>query len=320
VNFSYNISDHLDSYLKTIDYIRAEILTYPISPKNEMRLKWDANLERVIWTASLTDNQLSKSEVIKLLSSSVFSPKKKLTKDEKDILSLKNSFSYIRENWFVSKNTVTLSTIKKLYDVSSKLTYGTMTGLTEFSVRQIKVLLEYLQKGADRPFIQAGIAQAQLFNITPFDNGNGRISRLLSYLYLYKNGYDVREMLNLEEFYKQDMLTYKRMLETHKTKGNLTMWLEYFAYGATKTLENILYKIQNLKFQEKMPVSFWKLSNRQKKIIEFLENPQENITNKQVQKLFKVSQITASRDLTHLTNLGLLLSHGKGRSIFYTKA
>ncbi len=43
------------------------------------------------------------------------------------------------------------------------------------------------------------------------------------------------------------------------------------------------------------------------------------ITNKKVQKLFKVSQITASRDLAKLASVGLLFTHGKGRSVYYTK-
>jgi len=35
--------------------------------------------------------------------------------------------------------------------------------------------------------------------------------------------------------------------------------------------------------------------------------------------MFKVSQITASRDLSKLGALGLLFIHGKGRSVYYTK-
>jgi len=61
------------------------------------------------------------------------------------------------------------------------------------------------------------------------------------------------------------------------------------------------------------------LNDRQNKILERLENPNLKITNKDVQKMFGVSQITASRDLSKMANLGILLPHGKGRSVFYTK-
>lgn len=65
--------------------------------------------------------------------------------------------------------------------------------------------------------------------------------------------------------------------------------------------------------------SLWKLNDRQKKILDIMENPELKITNKIVQKQFGISQITASRDLAKMVNLGVLLPHGKGRSVFYTK-
>lgn len=317
MNLSYNISEHLKSYLEKIEKLRTDILTYPISPKNELRLKWDANLERTIWSLSLTENTLSKTDVIKLLSSQNL--KTKLSVPEKDVINQKKAFDYLKENWMVTKNLVGMPIVKKLYDISCRETYGTMSGLTEYSEKRINTLFEYLQKGQDHPVIQAGIVQPEIIAITPFDNGNGKIARLLSYLYLYRGGYDIREMLILEEFYKRDVVTYKRMLEMSKIQGNLTLWLEYFTYGMGMALEKQLDIVKNLKFQEEIPASFWKLNARQRQILTKLEVPEEKITNKDTQKLFGISQITASRDLTKMTSLGLLLAHGKGRSVFYTK-
>ena len=53
--------------------------------------------------------------------------------------------------------------------------------------------------------------------------------------------------------------------------------------------------------------SFWDLNERQKVILGILDQPGVSITNKTVQKRFKISQITASRDLSKLAILGLLL-------------
>jgi Fic family protein len=161
--------------------------------------------------------------------------------------------------------------------------------------------------------------QSEIINITPFDNGNGRIGRLLSYLFLYRAGLDFRGMLNLEEYYKRDIITYKRMLDQAKIQGNMTTFIEYFALGVKTSLEVVLENIKNEKFQDNLPAKFWKLNSRQRSLMQTLENPEEKISNKDIQKRFGVSQITASRDLTHLSNLGLLLAHGKGRSVYYTK-
>lgn len=305
MNLSYNISEHLNTYLTKIEKLKIDILTIPLSPKNELRLKWDANLERILWALALTNNPLTKKDVI--------------NGKQKDVVALKEAVNYIKENWTVNNSPVTISTIKKLYDISCKKTLGPMSGLTEYAEKRINTILEYLQRGQDHPLIQAGLIQSEIINITPFDNGNGRIARLLSYLFLYKNGYDFRGMLIVEEYYKRDVVSYKRMLEASKIQGNMTVWLEYFTYGVGVSLEKYLDIIKDLKFQEEMPSAFWKLNARQKEITEKLEDPSQKITNREVQKLFEISQITASRDLAHLTNLGLLFSHGKGRSVYYTK-
>ena len=72
-------------------------------------------------------------------------------------------------------------------------------------------------------------------------------------------------------------------------------------------------------YRVSLPATFWEITTRQKEIMMYLENPTASVTNKTVQKLFNISQITASRDLARLANLGLLLAHGKGRSVYYTK-
>ncbi|QQG41633.1 MAG: Fic family protein [Candidatus Woesebacteria bacterium] len=317
MNISYNISDNLKTNLSRIEKLRIDILTYPLSPKNELRLRWDSQLEKIIWSLSLTDSSLSKSDVVKLLSSTV--SKKKINSYEKDVINQKNAFNYIKENWTVTKAPVDLNVVKKLYDISCKSTLGPMSGLTEYSEKRLKALFDYLGREQDHPVIQAGIVQPEVIAITPFDNGNGRIARLLSYLYLYRGGFDIRGMFNLEEYYKRDVVTYKRMLEMSKIQGNLTVWLEYFSYGMGIGLEKRLDIIKNLKFKEELPASFWKLNPRQQQILETLEFPERKITNKDVQKMHGVSQITASRDLSRLVSLGLLLTNGKGRSVYYTR-
>jgi hypothetical protein len=319
MNLSYHISEKLDSYLKKIDELRSDILLAPLSPKTEIRFKWDANLERIIWSCALNDILISKLDVIKLLVNTPKFQKRKRKDEEASVIDLRNAFTFIKEEWMVEKNPVTMKVIKKLYEVSCRASLGPMTGLTEYSEKRMNSFLDYLQKGQDHPVIQAGIAQVETINTTPFDEGNSRIGRLLSYLFLYKNGYDFREMLVLEEYYKRDVVTYKKVVEMTKIPGNMTIWLEYFAYGIMTQLAKAKENIVNLKFQENLPQSSWKLNSRQKQILEYLENPEVKITNKDVQKTHGVSQITASRDLSKLTSLGFLFVHGKGRSVYYTR-
>lgn len=317
MNLAYHISENLASHLEKINKLRIELLTLPLSPKNELRLKWEAGLERIAWSLAMTETNLSKNEIAKIL----VSPPKKPTSVESDILNFKKTLSYIRENWIGNQNQIDMAVVKKIYDLSCRETMGRATGLTEYAEKRMNFFLDYLEKAkSEHPAIAAAIAQEQTINVTPFDKGNGRIGRLLSYLYLYKSGYDMREMLVLEEFYRRDIVTYRRMLELAKIEGNLTFWLEYFAFGLLTALKKALDNVRGLNFSRSLPASLWKLNNRQRQILEKLEVPGAKITNKEVVKLFGVSQITASRDLAKLTSLGLLLNHGKGRGAAYTKA
>jgi Fic family protein len=177
-----------------------------------------------------------------------------------------------------------------------------------------------LETSSENPIIQAGIAQAEILRISPFPTGNGRVSRLLSYLYLFKYGYDARGLVFFDEYLRSDLVTLRQVLERAFTTGNSTLWLEHFAKGVLVQMQKSLESINNLSFKTTLPASFWKLNDRQKEILNYLEKPDEKITNKKVQSMFKISQITASRDLAKLANLGLLFGHGKGRSRFYTRA
>lgn len=53
-------------------------------------------------------------------------------------------------------------------------------------------LVKYLNSAIDTHLVLvSGIAQFQLVHIHPFIDGNGRTSRLLSTLCLYRTGYDL---------------------------------------------------------------------------------------------------------------------------------
>ena len=313
---SYNLSETIISNLSAIEELRKQILLIPLSPRNKLKIRWETNISRVYWGLTLLDNPLTRKDIAKLLSAS---PKRKLNNFEKDVLSQNRTFSYIRENWLVSKSLVTIPVLRKLYDLACKETLGRQGSFTQISEKAMTEVLEYLAEGGDHPIIQAGIAQAQTTNIALFDNGNGRISRLVDYLYLYKYGYDFRGFLILDEFFRKDPVSYRRAQETTIGSKNQSLWLEYFTGGIALQLQKALTDIKNQKFQADLPSSFWNINERQKQILNSLEQPGARVTNKNVQKLFGVSQITASRDLAKLTTLGLLFSHGKGRSVYYTK-
>jgi Fic family protein len=54
------------------------------------------------------------------------------------------------------------------------------------------------------PGLVSGIAQFQLVHIHPFVDSNGRTSRLLSTLCLYRAGYDFKRLFSISEYYDRN--------------------------------------------------------------------------------------------------------------------
>lgn len=136
---------------------------------------------------------------------------------------------------------------------------------------------------------------------------------------LVKLGYDFRGFIVLDEYFRHDLISYRQAVETSERNKNMTVWLEYFCQGVAMELEKTVEALKTQRFQTELPSTYWSINERQRQILNLLENPTAKITNKLVQKMFKISQITASRDLAKLASLGLLFSRGKGRSVYYTK-
>ena len=94
---AYNLSSNLKSNLQKIETLRRQILLLPIPPKSELRLKWEASLQRVYWSLVLAGNPLGKTEMVKLLSTQV---KSRLSAEQKEVVNYKKALDYIKQDWF----------------------------------------------------------------------------------------------------------------------------------------------------------------------------------------------------------------------------
>lgn len=257
---------------------------------------------------------LSKNQIAKLVSAQTIN-NSRLNKDQKEAINYKNALDYIKREWIVNNRQVSVSAIENLHSIL----LGKSINVSRSAKNDLNTLFSYLQTGGDHPCVQAGIVFASFIEIAPFPTGNDLMARLIPYLYLYKNGYDFREMFVLDEYFKKDLSGLNVAVQSIDKNKNLTLWLEYFLDCCLTQLEKAYQLASEHRFSTDIANTFFKLNNRQKLIYEMFDEPEIKITNKMVQKRFKVSQITSSRDLAKLTSLNLIFSHGKGRSTFYTK-
>jgi len=94
-------------------------------------------------------------------------------------------------------------------------------------------MVKWLNSDLDvHPVLVSGIAQFQLVHIHPFLDGNGRTSRLLSTLCLYKAGYDFKRLFTISEYYDRDRPTFYKKIQSVRENGlDMTGWLNYFITG-----------------------------------------------------------------------------------------
>lgn len=315
INLSYHLSENIQKNLEEIESLKNKVLTTPLNPKRELNLRWEANLSKAYWGLTLADNPLTKNQMAKLLNSPL---PKRLSDHQKEVISYIETLNHIRYNWTGSIVPVSTKDVLNIYDLSCKSVFGSTASYYKSKEEEVKKIVEFIEKGKDHPVIQAGLLQIELIKLSPFENGTGRVARLLSHLLLSKYGYDLRGLLVIENYYREDLVSLKEATKSIEKYKNATFWLEYFTEGIKLSMRETLKQIENQK-SETHQKQLWKLSQRQTKILETMENPNIKITNKEVQRMFKISQITASRDLSKMVNLGILLPHGKGRSVFYTK-
>ena len=302
LNFSYNLSNTLRSNLQQIDSAKDNILLTQLYPLQEQDLRWNATIDRIYWALALLGEPPTKRQI-----KNAFNPQKSTKTKEKKIIALKNTHAYINAYWVLSPYPITSETLLELATLL-KLT------ISEIKRENLTSLMDYLNTNPENAIINAAIAYIQLIHLFP---QHTPLAQAVAYLILYKAGYNLKGLLVLEEAWKKDTLTLERSIRRGLEEKNITLWLEHFTYAMLVQSE----KARNvLRSPRPSPqIHLVDLNSRQKLILSLLEEPGSTVSNRRVQQLFKVSQITASRDLAKLVSLDLVFPHGKGRSTVYTK-
>ena len=116
----------------------------------------------------------------------------------------------------------------------------------------------------------SGIAQFQLVHIHPFVDGNGRSSRLLSTLCLYRAGYDFKRLFSISEYYDRDRAAFYAAIQGVRNQGmDLTGWLDYFVEGLATQMDEVKKRGERVIKVDVMAAKH-RLNARQKSALRFL--------------------------------------------------
>ena len=179
-------------------------------------------------------------------------------------------------------------------------------------------LVEWLNSDPEsHPVLVSGIAQFQLVHIHPFLDGNGRSSRLLSTLCLYRAGYDFKRLFTISEFYDRDRTAFYRAIQSVREREmDMTGWLEYFVDGLSTQLAEVRQRGEKAIHRDVL-VKKHGLSERQSRALwHVLEHG--GLTIQDFERLCPgVNRRTLQRDLKVMVEKKVLVSKGATNQLMY---
>jgi Fic family protein len=190
--------------------------------------------------------------------------------------------------------------------------------------QEMNTFFDYLNsEEALSGYIKAAIAKFWFVTIHPFDDGNGRFSRIIAERLLVKADNTTLRLYSLSTEIEKHKNDYYEILEkTQKGDLNLTEWIIWFLNQISASAEASLSKLQKIQ----QSTLFWdrnrdiNLNERQRKLITRLletDDFAEGVSRRKYKNLVGASDATAARDLKELLELGILKVDGAGRSTKY---
>ncbi len=176
----------------------------------------------------------------------------------------------------------------------------------------------WLNRPSDiHPVIVSGIAQFQLVHIHPFLDGNGRTSRLLSTLCLYRAGYDFKRLFTISEYYDRDRMAFYRALQdVRRSNMNMTGWIEFFTRGLATQLAEVK-KRGELAIRHDVLARYHHLSERQALALGHVMEHGKLTIGAFEEVCPGTARRTLQRDLKILVNKGVLLRCGSTNRVEY---
>lgn len=167
------------------------------------------------------------------------------------------------------------------------------------------------------PLIIAPVFVFDFVSIHPFNDGNGRMSRLLLLLLLYKAGYSVGRYISIEKAIENSKQTYYETLKAcsanwHQGENAYGPFVEYI-------LGTILSAHREL--EDRLLIALDHPTNKAQRIKETIARHIGAFSKSDLQsELPDISQITIERTLKAMLEQGLLQKIGAGRGTRYVKA
>lgn len=235
---------------------------------------------------------------------------------ENQIKNLHNSLMRysVKDEWHKGNYKVHSNAVEASFpDGTSQIIFKTTeAGLaTEDAIRQL--LNWYNAETEVHPLIKVASFVYDFLSIHPFQDGNGRLSRLISTLLLLKNGYKWIQYVSFEHEIENRKNEYYQMLRTcqaQRPNEDITDWIMFFLNCLFNIQAQLLTKLQKSGVETQ-------LSPKEKSIYMIIQN-RPNIQSGEIAEKLAIPSPTVKRILSELIKKGLIEKQGSGRNVSYT--
>lgn len=184
---------------------------------------------------------------------------------------------------------------------------------TENAMREL--IAWYNTEKSIHHIVKCSIFTYEFLSIHPFQDGNGRLSRILSSLLLLKNGYKWIEYVSFEHEIENKKLEYYKVLrscQAQRPNENISEWVNFFVDALKNIQEKLMHKLNIHEAGEL-------LKPREKLIVSFIQNNPGCKTG-EIAKALGISRIIIIRALAPLMEQNIIEKHGVGSGTQYTIA
>jgi Fic family protein len=217
--------------------------------------------------------------------------------------SYKNSDNFISETDAEGNQTV------RFQPVPAYLTANSMDSLCTAFIKS-------MEENEHNPLLLIPMFVLDFLCIHPFNDGNGRMSRLLTLLLFYRAGYIAGKYISLEKLIESSKDTYYEALRDssagwHENRNDYAPFIRYQL--------GILQKAYT-EFEERVEYLFRRGLSKSDRIKAVIDRKIGKVTKKEIMgACLDISKVTVERTLTALVKAGRLVKIGGGRSSAYGK-
>jgi Fic family protein len=206
------------------------------------------------------------------------------------------------------------------FDADGKMIGIVFETATPFDTpRRMAELITWLKDARElrrpHPLLTIAVFIVVFLEVHPFQDGNGRLSRILTTLLLLQAGYAYVPFSSLESVIENSKESYYVALRQtqstlHSEKINWQPWLLFFLRALQQQKRRLAAKVE----REKAALSA--LSELAVHIMDYVQD-YGRVTTRDMVREHKASPNTAKATFANLVKKGLLVRHGAGRSIWY---